>query len=196
LRSGLVVLALLGLLVQVRTALTIAGERENQTWDLLRLTLLTPESLVRGKLWGALDALFPLLTAGLVPFLLVACRIGVLAVLAVVAVWLAGWPILYALAACGVRCSARTRTSWWGLLSCLWWSHVVFVLRVAPLALLGFVGVGVLLYPVAAFALGPSTLPVLAPLVFLAVTAVCCFGLAESLILEAARDLTWPDGKA
>jgi hypothetical protein len=193
---GLATLGLLGLVVQVRTAVTISAERENQTWDLLRLTLLTPESLVRGKLWGALDAAFPLLTAALVPAAVVACGSGPWAVVAVVATWLAAWPILYALAACGLRASARSRSSWWGLLTCLWSAQVAYLLRVLPLAVLAsfvhFVAAAFLQVPNLLIRLGQPII-LIGLLLLLGIVAFLSFGLAESLIQEAARNLTRAD---
>lgn len=65
---GLVVLAQLGMISFVAPGLTagaISSERERQTFDLLRTTLLPGRALVRGKLLSALVYLFLLLFAAL-----------------------------------------------------------------------------------------------------------------------------------
>ena len=65
---GLVVMAQLGMISFVAPGLTagaISSERERQTFDLLRTTLLPGRSLVRGKLLSALIYLFLLLFAAL-----------------------------------------------------------------------------------------------------------------------------------
>lgn len=47
------------------TAGAISGERERQTFDLLRTTLLTPGELVAGKLWSALSYVLLLIVASI-----------------------------------------------------------------------------------------------------------------------------------
>ncbi len=199
--SVLTVLAF-GLIVQVRTAVTIGGERENQTWDLLRLTLLTPESLVRGKLWGTLDIVFPLVTFALIPAGVVACRSGPWSVAAVVVVWLAAWPILYALAACGLRSSAGTRSSWWGLLSCLCSSLMIYLVRLLPLTFLWYIvfliGLAFLIgltYLGVPYVQGRLVMSYILSwkLLEVAVIGYLSFDVAEDLIQEAAQNLTRAD---
>ena len=57
------------------TAASISGERERQTYDLLRTTLLSAHALVSGKLFSALSYVFLLIVAA-VPVLSIALMLG------------------------------------------------------------------------------------------------------------------------
>lgn len=198
--QSLAVILLLGLIVQVRTAISISSERENQTWDLLRLTQLSSASLIRGKIWGTLDGVFPLLTLTLLPVAVVALTQGIVAFINVIACWLAGWPILYALAACGLAESARTQNSWWSLVSSLWRSLGAYFLRVGPLLFVGMFIAGLIIA-----ALGyiwtltgiprvvPRGLELVVPL---GLVAFFSFDLAEAQIQRAAEEMVKVDAQA
>ena len=58
---------------------------------------------MRGKAWGALDALRPYLLAALPPLALFAVPAGARALLWVAFTWLATWPLAYFMAACGLN---------------------------------------------------------------------------------------------
>jgi hypothetical protein len=130
-----------GLLVAVRCAGLITGERERQTWDLLLLAPLDTKTILRGKLWGVLDSARPYLLAYLAAAAPLALLAGLPALVCVALVWLASWLLLYFTAATGIECSVRAVSTWRGLLSALLSSFRMVVERFVgiglPLGLLG-----------------------------------------------------------
>jgi hypothetical protein len=116
---GMAVAMLAALLAGVRCAGSVSAERERQTWDVLLLTPLEPRQLLRGKLWGVLDAARPYLTAYLVAALPPALLLGAAAVFWLVLTWLAAWILMYFTAATGLECSVRAGSSWRALVRAL-----------------------------------------------------------------------------
>jgi hypothetical protein len=116
---GVGMMAVAGLLVAVRAAGCISGERERRTWEPLLLTPLEPRQLLRGKLWGVLDAARPYLLAYLLAALLPVVLLGVGALVWLALTWLATWVVLYFAAAIGLECSVRAGSSWRALLRAL-----------------------------------------------------------------------------
>lgn len=111
--------ALAGLILAVRGAAAISGERERQTWDALVLTPLEGGEIVRDKLWGMLESTSPYLTAYLAPALLLATLGGIRALAWTVFWWLASWVVVYFMAAVAINCSTRAADSWRSLLQAL-----------------------------------------------------------------------------
>ncbi len=101
-------MVLIGLTVPTLTAVAISGEREQQTYDLLRTTLLPAQRLVFGKLLAAL-AYAALLLVVAVPLQSVAFFFGGVSALEVgLSLWVMALEALF-LAALGLYFSARTR---------------------------------------------------------------------------------------
>ncbi len=108
------------LFVGIRAAGSITSEREKQTWDSLLVTRMDAHQLLRGKLWGHIDAVRPYLLAYLIPIMIAAwwsadwwCIFGTLYV------WLAGWIFLYYLGAVGITASVSATSTWRSILTTL-----------------------------------------------------------------------------
>lgn len=84
-----------GLFVAIRAAGAITSERENQTWDSLLTTHLDAYQIVRGKLWGQIDAVQPYLFAYIAPAVITSCWIEPLILPWIILLWLASWVLLY-----------------------------------------------------------------------------------------------------
>jgi hypothetical protein len=109
---GLLFLAVVALVVALRAAVTITGERERKTWDALRLTPLSGAALVGGKLNGLIGAFTPHYLAYALPAFLVSVAGGVGAIIVTVYSLILAWPVMYYAAASGIRASAYSGTSW------------------------------------------------------------------------------------
>lgn len=105
--------------VTIRAAGSVSGERERQSWDVLLLTPLEPRQLLRGKLWGIIDAVRPYLRAYFLPALGASFLAGGLAVAWTALLWLATWVAVYFLGASALYCSVRSLTTWRSLLGAL-----------------------------------------------------------------------------
>jgi hypothetical protein len=117
--QGLVVALGFGLVLGSRCAGAVTGERERQTWDSLALTLLGSGMLMRGRLWGGIETLYPFLAAYGLPMLVLAAQTDVGAFF-----WLLFWliltvPYMYFFGAAGLHASVFARTSWQALISML-----------------------------------------------------------------------------
>jgi ABC-type transport system involved in multi-copper enzyme maturation permease subunit len=117
--QGVLVALLAGALVAIRSAGAVSGERERQSWELLLVTPLQTKQIVRGKLWGIIDAARPYLRLYLVTALIFASLGGFLALFWIVFWWLAAWVIMYFMGATAIDCSARHNNSWRSLLATL-----------------------------------------------------------------------------
>lgn len=107
------------LLVGVRASACVSRERDQQTWETLLLTPLETDALLRGKVRGIRQALYPYLIsyagAAVVVSLLGEYGIGMLALTLLGA----GWVGMYLMGAVGVTWSARAKSSWRSLLGTL-----------------------------------------------------------------------------
>jgi hypothetical protein len=139
------------LVVAVRGATAVAGERERHTWDSLRLTSLDGPEFIAGKMRGLLDALVPHYVAYALPAAVVSCAGGLGAVAATGGSLLLVWPLLYYAAACGIYASAFTRGTWravaWAVLA-VYVGGLVICFGMGVMAGLGFAGLFLLLYGV------------------------------------------------
>jgi ABC-type transport system involved in multi-copper enzyme maturation permease subunit len=115
--QGIVVAILFGTTVAVRSSGVITGERERQTWDLLLVTPLEPKQIIRGKLWGIIDASRPYLLAYFIPAVLIAALAGIMPLFWIVFWWAATWVLMYFMASVGLACSLRADNSWQSLLA-------------------------------------------------------------------------------
>jgi ABC-type transport system involved in multi-copper enzyme maturation permease subunit len=120
------------------TAGAISGERERQTFDLLRTTLLSAEAFVSGKLLSALSYVLLLIGASL-PLLSIAFLLGGPSLTEVVLsqVLLVTTAVTYALF--GLYCSARFRTTLGATVTTL--AVTLFVTFGVPVIVLASVGI-------------------------------------------------------
>jgi hypothetical protein len=180
---------LIALGVAARASAAISTERERHTWDLLLITPLTPRELLRGKLWGSIDAFAPYLKAFVVPALILAALNGLAAFAIVGLGWLIAWVLAYFMAAAGIYCSVRSETSWRSLLGVLafssWSVFVRFALVGFPIGLIATI---FLMLPFGGF-LGWPALGFVGTSIFVlfsgAITAAQLFGQAEYLVEQA-----------
>jgi hypothetical protein len=107
------------LVVTVRCAGAVTGERERQTWDSLRLTPLDGRAFIHGKLRGILSAAASYYVAYAAPAIIVSFLGGEGAILATIVGLAMACPAIYYAACCGLRASAFARSTWRGLLVAL-----------------------------------------------------------------------------
>jgi hypothetical protein len=110
--QGLLSLLFLAVVVNLRAAGGISGEREKGTWDALLLAGVKARDMVRGKLLGILDSTLPYLIAYAVPSLLFAAAGGVLSTLATLGTLALGWPLMYLSGAVALERSTRYPSPW------------------------------------------------------------------------------------
>jgi ABC-type transport system involved in multi-copper enzyme maturation permease subunit len=134
---GVLQFFLSGLFVAVRSAGAITAERENQTWESLLTTHMDAYQIVRGKLWGQIDALRPYLLAYLFSALLGSLFTSWLAALWILYTWLASWVFLYGPGAVGISRSVKTASTWRSILITLTAGNVSIFLTAAMFAILG-----------------------------------------------------------
>lgn len=106
-----IAMALFLLAVVVRCSLAISGERENSTWEALLLTSLEPDELLRGKLWGVLQATYPYLFAYALPAIPLSLLGGISAFLLTVFGFLIAIPFLIGVGTSSLCWSCRRKTS-------------------------------------------------------------------------------------
>jgi ABC-type transport system involved in multi-copper enzyme maturation permease subunit len=107
------------LVVTVRCATAISGERERLTWESLYLTGIDGEEVVYGKLRGVMDAAMPYLLAYAIPVFMIALSAGPEPALVTVANLIVAVPFLYYAAACGLQASANGNSTWRSLAAAL-----------------------------------------------------------------------------
>src|SRR5207248_9838764 len=107
------------LVTAVRSSSAFSREHEYQTWDTLRLTLLTPRAIMRGKSHGIRSAMYSYLWAQGVPAAALACADGLLALLWVGSWLAAAWLAVEAADALGLAASVRHTSSWRSLAEAL-----------------------------------------------------------------------------
>lgn len=205
---GLCFFLLAGILMAVRSSGAVSTEREKQTWEALLLTPLDAKQLVRGKLWGMMDAARPFLVAYGLPVLVLSAFGGLAALLWSLFWWAAAWVSLYYMAATGIHCSVQAATSWQsllrtlleggqGLLSCLLSGGALGLLLGAIL----FLG-ACILYEAFLWALGqriafpqldPRGLMQYLPLLIYAIIGLFLFSGAEQLLQKAEKQIAEKD---
>jgi ABC-type transport system involved in multi-copper enzyme maturation permease subunit len=132
--------ALFSLGVGIRCAGVVTSERERKTWEVLLTTPLEPGQILRGKLWGIIDSVRPLLLAYVLPAAGLAFLAGVEALVWVLFWWAVTWMMMYYMGATGVHCSVRSLSSWRSLLATLlsnaWVIFLRYVMLGAPVGIL------------------------------------------------------------
>src|SRR5207245_1431018 len=139
-------LFLLGLSLQVgiKSATSVSGERERKTWEALLLTPLTARQILRGKLWGILDSVRPLLFAYTVAAALGSLVAGLGPFLWTLTTWACTWVTMYYLGAVGLAGSVNVDSTWRSILALVWRGYRGLLLRGVFLGLPGgLIGFGV-----------------------------------------------------
>lgn len=116
---GLIVALCTSLVMGIRCSAAVSGERERKTWEGLLLTPLEPPHLIRGKLWGAIDAFRPFLFAWWLPALVLSVFGGFWAVVWSAFWWAGTWVLMYFFGASAVLRSVQSSSSWRSLLGTL-----------------------------------------------------------------------------
>jgi hypothetical protein len=177
-----------GLFVAIRSAGAITGERANQTWDSLLTTQMDAYQIVRGKLWGQIDAIRPYLLAYLGPALLGAMLTGPWEIAWIVCTWLASWVYLYHLGAAGISYSIKATSTWRSILTTLTVGNYSFVSTLALTGIL-FGLVGLVIHSVVLRGVWPGT----AALVFVVLAPgpglLWIFVGTEQVLQEAEQEL-------
>jgi hypothetical protein len=110
--QGLAVLLLAALMVNLRGAGGISGEREKGTWDALLLAGMAARDMVRGKLLGIVESTYPYLITYAVPALFFALLGGPVSLLAVLGTLALMWPAMYLSGAVALERSTRYPSPW------------------------------------------------------------------------------------
>src|SRR5262249_23171901 len=136
--QGAVFLFLASFVAGIRSSGAVTGERERQTWESVLLTPLETWELIEDKVHGTLDALRPYFVAFAVPATVVAFWMGLDAATFVLALLLLTWTAMYFMAATGVWCSARSKSSWRSLVATLGtgYGYLLFILLLFGLVFL------------------------------------------------------------
>src|SRR5262249_32987564 len=109
------VLFLTLVVVAVRSATAISGERERRTWDGLLITRLTSQELVRGQGRGIVGACVPYLVAAALPVLALAALDGFITLAVTLSALVLTWRATSLVAAIGLDASARFAGTWRGI---------------------------------------------------------------------------------
>ncbi len=117
--QALLFLLIATLIVAVRSATAVTGERERQTWDSLRLTPLDGRDFIEGKLRGIFDAVLPYYCAYAVLPVLFALVAGPACLIVTAGSLVLAWPLMYYAAACGLNASVFARSTWRSLVMAL-----------------------------------------------------------------------------
>jgi ABC-2 type transport system permease protein len=181
--QGLLSLLFLAVVVNLRAAGGISGEREKGTWDALLLAGMKARDMVRGKLLGILDSTLPYLIAYNVPALLFAAAGGVLSVLATLGPLALAWPLMYLSGAVALERSTRYPSAWKSTTDSLVVTTLLLVGLVYGTAGLMAGGCINMVGPLSPFATGSVMVPIMVA-AGLAVYAV----LMGWLLLRVARD--------
>jgi hypothetical protein len=105
--------------VGIRASAAVCSERERQTWEMLLLTPLDTSDLLRGKVRGVMEALYPYLIGyAVATVFLLALEQPHVAITAWVCLVLC-WSAMYYMGAVGILWSAQSRSSWKSLLATL-----------------------------------------------------------------------------
>lgn len=131
-----------GLFVGIRAAGSITSERERQTWDSLLVTRMDAHQLLRGKLWGHIDAIRPYMIAYLLPAAAAAWIVDPWCFFGVVFGWCASWLNLYYFGALGISCSVTAPSTWRSILATLLRSIAsLAILQIAITSIVAFLWV-------------------------------------------------------
>jgi hypothetical protein len=110
-------LFLTALMVGVRAAAAISGERESRTWEALLLTPLSTRELIDGKVRGIVQSALPYLAAYALAAILLAWLAGPRELQVTLLTLLPAYPTMWVAAAVGSNQSARAADSWRSILA-------------------------------------------------------------------------------
>lgn len=134
--QAMIVMLLASFVVAIRCSGAVSGEREKYTWEALLLSPMETRELIRGKLWGIINAARPYVLAYAVPALAFAVLGGPMALFWTLA-WLATtWLAMYYVGAAGIWCSTRSKSSWRSLVGTLGFCYVGGFFIYGPLMLI------------------------------------------------------------
>lgn len=179
--QGLLALVFLAVVVNLRAASGISGEREKGTWDALLLAGMTGNDMIRGKLLGILDSTRPYLFAYGIPALFFAAVGGGLSFLATLGPLVLAWQLMYLAGAVALERSTRYLSAW----KCTADALIVTALLIVGLIYGTFVPVlGMLMAVIAPFHRAGSTASLVIAAGFLLIYA----GFLAWLLRHVARD--------
>jgi hypothetical protein len=107
------------LFVGIRAAGSITSERERQTWDSLLVTRMDARQLLRGKLWGHIDAVRPYQLCYILPVAIAAAMEEPWLFVGILYAWLASWVVLFYFGAIGITVSVTATSTWRSILATL-----------------------------------------------------------------------------
>jgi ABC-type transport system involved in multi-copper enzyme maturation permease subunit len=137
--QAMIVMFLASFIVAIRCSGAVSGEREKHTWEPLLLSPLETRELIRGKLWGIINAARPYIIAYALPALAFAALGGPMAIFWTVS-WLATtWLAMYYVGAAGIWCSQRSKSSWRSLVGTLGLCYVGGFVIYGPVMLVVFI---------------------------------------------------------
>jgi hypothetical protein len=185
-----VALVVAALVVVVRCAAAVTGERERQTWESLQLTPIDGPTYLGGKLLGLRDAVVPYYLAYAAPALLASLLGGVAAVLATVCGLLLAWPLIYYAATCGLRASVLAPSTWRSMVTALFTLYVVgaVVSSVVAAGVGGLFAYVNVVFDVSAGSPVGQLLRVLHPLANSVACGVALIALADARMRQAERE--------
>jgi hypothetical protein len=132
----MIVMLLASFIVAIRCSGAVSGEREKHSWEALLLSPLETRELIRGKLWGIINAARPYLLAYALPALGFSALGGPGALFWTLS-WLGTtWLAMYYVGAAGIWCSQRSKSSWRSLVGTLALCYVGGFVIYAPLMLI------------------------------------------------------------
>jgi ABC-type transport system involved in multi-copper enzyme maturation permease subunit len=111
LAQGVAVICLFGVVVALRTAGVISGERERSTWELLLLTPIESDELVAGKVGAVESYCFPYFMAYALPTVYFAWQSGAVSLSVIGGSLLATVSFMHFMAATGILWSASSSSS-------------------------------------------------------------------------------------
>lgn len=178
LAPGLATAFFLSLIAGIRASGSVSSERERKTWESVLITPLDTWDLVVDKQMGTVDFLFPFFVATTLPSISLALRSGRVAVLFTVVAAFLSWVSIRYMAATGVWCSVRAKTSWRSLIT-TFASGYAYLL--GTLSLLAFFN----------FWLGCTLIPVVTLVMRMGGVSDPTMGLAITIVIMTALALGW-----
>jgi ABC-type transport system involved in multi-copper enzyme maturation permease subunit len=136
----------------IRASGAVSGERERRTWESLLLTPLETWELIDDKLRGTLQSVYPYLWAYALPAAALSLWTGADALLFTASLLLLTWVTMYYMAATGLWCSARSKSSWRSLVMTFAIGYGYFFGMASILALI-YLWTGCVIGPFVAFVL-------------------------------------------
>jgi ABC-type transport system involved in multi-copper enzyme maturation permease subunit len=151
--QAMIVMFLASFIVAIRCSGAISGEREKHTWEPLLLSPMETRELIRGKLWGIINAARPYLLAYALPALGFAALAGIgtgdnnhggpvlkpMAIFWTLSWLVTTWLAMYYVGAAGIWCSQRSKSSWRSLVGTLGLCYVGGFVLYGPVMVIVFI---------------------------------------------------------